>query len=548
MKKGLSINSLKKSLLLGSMAILFSTASYSFPQLQQMQQRAEKAEAAAQTYLGRAQVAEEKLVGEKAKTQRAEEEFREQKTRAEHAENQIRELQARIREREQLHGQNDEILRQLREQLAQHQQHLNQCQNELQEARAQVGQGGQGGEGGQEGVNVQQLQDELQRLRQRLAEVQPEAVAQEINLPAYDNPANFIHQAAQIHGIDPQVQLNMDNALQTARDRIADLLNDPHGDSVNSLVIPRGGILVKRMLKRSLQELADSIQVGNPMDWETFDRIRVQIDQGSNNFDKIPGNNATFTALKQALETIQQNRPAVQRAEEANRFNANQQNILNLHQNATQPLDALADNFLNVHMPALIGMSNDNRIPGGARDKIKEIVNFIRDGRFDELNKQLNTNSPPFGPMKDWLRQTTAVSGYGPLPNTNPFVAYADAVTHYNQQLDNLSRNNGAVKRLHLIRHGQTRFNHSFGALNGQHLNDGQTDQLLQEILATQNPLALGGGQRRQFSQKIEQLAARSDAQLAPHTNEVRNLIGGYREMERAAAMLVTQDNPPPRA
>lgn len=381
------------------------------------------------------------------------------------------------------------------------------------------------------------LRQQIAALQQEVARHNPSIIAQEIRIPAFSNPANYIYQAQEVIA-DPVLTHNMTNAKEQTIVHIDNLLGN-----LNSLIVGNRVMIPKRQVRQSLQDLKDALDVPNSnIDWDTFNRVKGQIEGNTNNFDRISATDVDLLGLKQQIAEIENLKAPLQQENARNAFHQLQQNIANLHQQ-TGRLDGLADNFLNVHVPAFKNIQSS--LAPAVKDKVKEIIAKMQNGEFDTLQKQLNSNVPIYGPTLSWLRDQFRSVGL-----LHVIEQYKDAVDYYMQQIAGLSPDNltrYAVKDLHLLRHGTARFNTAILNLNNRHIDANINNQaILERILRTSDPLNLNNEARRQFSADIKLLHEQRDNDLAPITDQVRELTGGYLELERAAVMLYTEDNVPP--
>lgn len=512
----------KQGLLLGSLLLFNSGTSYGFGALQTQQQLQQL-----QTKTAQLETQVKQLQPYQAKATQLETQVRQLQQSNQQTQTGLTQCQAEKRQAVQTHeAAQARYTQQIQEGLARERQ----LQEDLANAQQQTGNGGNP----QEILNLQQ---QITTLQQEIARYNPTVVAQIIDLPTYNNPNSYIHQTQAVVA-DPQLTLSVNNAKGRAIIHIDNLIGN-----INALIAGNRAMVAKRLVTNALTDLKDAINVPDTnIDWGTFSRVKGQIDGNQNNFDRIPANNGDITGLKQELTALENLRGRVEQENAQNDFYQLQQNIANITQH-TAPLDVLADNFLNVHVPALT-----NAIPhlgASAKNTVKEIIEKIQVGEFDNLKKQLDSNVPIFGPTYTWLRSEFMRAGM-----LNVIENYKNAVDHYMQQITALSPHGAtrlSAKDLHLIRHGTTRFNTAFQALNGQNIVNVNNNTVLQRILTTNNPLNLQGDARRQFATDIKQLHGQRDNDLAPVTNLVRELVGGYLELERAAALLYTEDNPRPQ-
>ncbi len=401
------------------MTILFSTASYSFPQLQQMQQRAEKAEATAQEFQTKAQDAEGKLRECQTSAHRLNELMHHYKTLTEQGEAKLGECQAtatRLNELVHHHKTLHEIAEQKTQEVqTSAQEHhdaarraneeIARLQNELQQVRAQVGQGGQGG------GNEEALRQEIENLRQQILAINPEAAVQNLNVPRFD-PDNFIHNVV-VAPLGNDVIQARDQAIQlinTSSQNLRRRIQNGYVPGPNQLpAIRMANMIQRRSINSVLENLENAISDPNRIEERSFVNYKSQIINRDGQLAALPNpGDQDYDNLLQGLQQLGALLPRLEAHGEQERLQREQQNIRN-ELARTGPLDQMANRILNegvaklkelidpAHTPQMQndpgGVGSRNNLRKEIRELVESLLTFIRLGQYEGAYKMLADNN-----------------------------------------------------------------------------------------------------------------------------------------------------------
>lgn len=320
-----------------------------------------------------------------------------------------------------------------------HLQQINQLQTELANARAN------GGGGGGDPEQIALLQQEIERLRQQIAQgggdVPPPVVETVlVGVPVLNNIQNFIHNIPPVV-VDPQLDIDRDNLITNIRGNDPNVIGGLLGDLLGRVNLPNGNpqrIATTLPKRRNISADFESIRVAlsNPaqIDWEALVSFNTQLAEGQEGAgaggmmgqlkrysDLAQHGGQTFINLKTDVEHLLNLKNNIEHTLRGNAARQEQEDLRTfieqadqeLQVNAAPPhvqmLNILSDkaNEIEVMLPQLTAIVNqidhnmadyENAVPNPvpvsprsyeAKTQLLKIMNLIKAYNIPELSKFL---------------------------------------------------------------------------------------------------------------------------------------------------------------